>query len=126
MAEQKLAQAQEQKRISQRELGLAAAQLAQRSIRSPFDGVVAERYVAVGERVEDKPLFRVAQVDPLKVQVVVPAAYYGKIAPGAAARIQPQLPEAGGGERKGDAWSISSSMRPAIPSACSWRCPIRI
>ena len=94
VAEQKLAQAQEQKSISQRELGLAAAQLAQRSIRSPFDGVVAERYVAVGERVEDKPLFRVAQVDPLKVQVVVPAAYYGKIAPGAAARIQPQLPEA--------------------------------
>jgi RND family efflux transporter MFP subunit len=94
IAEQKLIQAQEQKRIAHRELGLAAAQLAQRSIRSPFDGVVAERYVAVGERVEDKPLFRVAQVDPLKVQVVVPAAYYGKIAPGAAARIQPQLPEA--------------------------------
>jgi RND family efflux transporter MFP subunit len=94
VAEQKLAQAQEQKRIAQRELGLAAAQLAQRSIRSPFDGVVAERYVALGERVEDKPLFRVAQVDPLKVQVVVPAAYYGKIAPGAAASIQPQLPEA--------------------------------
>jgi RND family efflux transporter MFP subunit len=94
IAEQKLIQAQEQKRIAHRELGLAAAQLAQRSIRSPFDGVVAERYVALGERVEDKPLFRVAQVDPLKVQVVVPAAYYGKIAAGAAARIQPQLPEA--------------------------------
>jgi RND family efflux transporter MFP subunit len=94
VAEQKLAQAQEQKRIAQRELGLAAAQLAQRSIRSPFDGVVAERYLSVGERVEEKPLFRVAKVDPLKVQVVVPAALYGQIQPGAVASVQPQLPQA--------------------------------
>jgi RND family efflux transporter MFP subunit len=94
VAEQKLVQAREQKRIARRELGLATVQLAQRSVRSPFDGVVAERYVSVGERVEDKPLFRVAQVDPLKVQVVVPAALYGKIQPGASATVQPQLPEA--------------------------------
>ena len=94
IAEQKLAQAQEQKRIAHRELGLAAAQLAQRSIRSPFDGVVAERYLSVGERVEEKPLFRVAKVDPLKVQVVVPAALYGQIQPGAVASVQPQLPQA--------------------------------
>lgn len=93
VAEQKLAQAREQRRIAERELGLAAAQLGQRSIRAPFDGLVAERYVAVGERVEDKPLFRVAAIDPLKVQVVVPAAYYGKIALGASASIQPQLPQ---------------------------------
>jgi RND family efflux transporter MFP subunit len=93
VAEQKLAQAREQRRIAERELDLAAAQLAQRSIRSPFDGLVAERYVSVGERVEDKPLFRVAAIDPLKVQVVVPAAYYGKIALGASASIQPQLPQ---------------------------------
>jgi RND family efflux transporter MFP subunit len=93
VAEQKLVQTREQKRIAQRELGLASAQLAQRSIRSPFDGVVAERYVSVGERVEEKPLFRVAQVNPLKVQVVVPAALFGKIARGGSASVQPQLPE---------------------------------
>lgn len=94
VAEQKLAQAQEQKHIAQRELDLAAARLAQRSIRSPLDGVVAERYLSVGERVEEKPLFRVARIDPLKVQVVVPAALYGKILPGAVASVQPQLPDA--------------------------------
>jgi multidrug efflux pump subunit AcrA (membrane-fusion protein) len=33
------------------------AQLAQRSIRSPFDGVVAERYLSVGERVEENRCF---------------------------------------------------------------------
>lgn len=94
VAQQKLAQALEQRRIARNELGLAAAQLAQRSIRSPFDGVVAERYVSVGERVDEKPLFRLAKVDPLKVQVVVPAALYGKILSGARARVQPQLPQA--------------------------------
>jgi RND family efflux transporter MFP subunit len=85
VAEQRLAQAVEQKRIARRELELATAQLAQRRIHSPFDGVVAERYLSAGERVEDKPLFRLAQVNPLKVQVVVPAALFGQIQ---------QLPEA--------------------------------
>ncbi|HZR01810.1 MAG TPA: efflux RND transporter periplasmic adaptor subunit [Burkholderiales bacterium] len=95
LAEQKLVQAKEQNRVARRELGLAAAQVAQRSIRSPIDGVVAERYISVGERVEDKPLVRIAKVDPLKVQVVVPAGLYGKIARGARASIQPLLPDAG-------------------------------
>lgn len=93
VAEQRLAQAREQRRIADRELGLAAAQLAQRSIRSPIDGVVAERYLSVGERIEEKPLVRIARIDPLKVQVVVPAALYGKIQPGGTASVQPQLPD---------------------------------
>lgn len=94
LADQKLAQAREQRRLWQRELGLASAQLAQRTIRSPIDGVVAERYLSIGERVEDKPVVRVAKVDPLKVQVVVPAALYGKIQVGNTASVQPQLPDA--------------------------------
>ncbi|MBS1191271.1 MAG: hypothetical protein H6R10_3063 [Rhodocyclaceae bacterium] len=94
VARQKAAQAAEQKRTSQRELGLAQAQLFQRVIRSPFGGIVAERYLSVGERVEEKPLFRVAKVNPLKVQVLVPASLYGKIQPGATASVQPQLPDA--------------------------------
>jgi len=34
----------EQRRISVRERELASTQLAQRTIRSPFDGVIVERY----------------------------------------------------------------------------------
>lgn len=94
LARQKAAQAVEQKRTARRDLSLARAQLAQRVIRSPFDGIVAERYLSVGERVEEKPLFRVAKINPLKVQVVVPAALYGKIRRGATASVQPQLPDA--------------------------------
>ena len=93
VAEQKLAQAREQRRVLSREHELATAQLSQRTIRSPIDGVVAERYLAPGERVEDKPLIRVAKVDPLRVQVVVPTAFFGKIQPGSTAKIMPELPD---------------------------------
>jgi RND family efflux transporter MFP subunit len=93
VAEQKLAQAREQRRVLSREHDLATAQLSQRTIRSPIDGVVAERYLAPGERVEDKPLVRIAKVDPLRVQVVVPTAFFGKIQPGSTANIMPELPD---------------------------------
>lgn len=94
IADQKLAQAREQRRVWQRELGLASAQLSQRTIRSPIDGVIAERYLSPGERVEEKPLVRVARVDPLKVQVVVPTAQYGRIVVGNSAIVMPELPNA--------------------------------
>jgi len=94
LADRKLAQMREQRRVSVRERDLASTQLAQRTIRSPFDGVIAERYVSPGERVETKPLLRVAQVDPLKVLVVVPAALYGRVAVGTSVSVTPQLPNA--------------------------------
>ncbi|HMV63911.1 MAG TPA: hypothetical protein PKE01_11285, partial [Rhodocyclaceae bacterium] len=61
VAAQKLAQAREHRRIADGELEYAQAQLAQRIIRSPFSGVVTERYLSPGERVEEKPLMKVAQ-----------------------------------------------------------------
>jgi len=94
LADRKLAQMREQRRISVRERDLASTQLAQRTIRSPFDGVIAERYVSPGERVETKPLLRVAQIDPLKVLVVVPASLYGRVGAGASVAVTPQLPNA--------------------------------
>ena len=94
LADRKLTQMREQRRISVRERDLASTQLAQRTIRSPFDGVIAERYVSPGERVETKPLLRVAQVDPLKVLVVVPAPLYGRISVGSSVSVTPQLPNA--------------------------------
>jgi RND family efflux transporter MFP subunit len=94
LAEGRLAQTREQRQVWSRERDLATMQLAQRSIRSPIDGVVAERYVSAGERVETKPLLRIAQVDPLRVQVIVPAALYGKVAVGSNVSVTPQLPQA--------------------------------
>lgn len=94
VAAQKLAQAKEQQSLSRRELELAASQLAMRTVRSPLNGIVVERYMIAGERVEDKPIARVAVVDPLRVQVVVPSSLYGRIQMGATASITPELTNA--------------------------------
>jgi RND family efflux transporter MFP subunit len=94
VAEQRLAQAQDQRRISARELQLAEAQLGLRTIRSPVTGVVVDRYMSGGERVEDKPIVRVATVDPLRVELVVPAALYGTVAAGSMLTVMPDLPAA--------------------------------
>jgi cobalt-zinc-cadmium efflux system membrane fusion protein len=94
VAEQRLAQAREQKRVARQELETAHAQLGLRQIRAPFAGIVAERYVSAGERVEVKPMFRLAKVDPLRVEIIAPAALYGSIRKGMSAQITPELPNA--------------------------------
>ena len=46
-------------------------------IRAPFDGVVADRYVRVGEKVlldEHKPLFKVMSLEPLLARAYLPSA----------------------------------------------------
>src|SRR3712207_8443403 len=59
-----------------------------RTIRSPADGVVADRYMSVGERVEEKPMFRIAVVNPLRVEVVLPASLYPVVRKGSSLRIR--------------------------------------
>lgn len=92
IAEQKVVQAQQQLRVWERELGMAEAQLGMRSLKSPFDGVVVERYLSLGERMEEKPIFRIAQIDPLRVEVIVPSALFGTIKAGNKATVSPALP----------------------------------
>lgn len=92
IAKQKLAQAREQRRIYVREASLAQQRLDERTIRSPIDGIIVERYLTAGERVEEKPLLRVVKIDPLRVEAILPSALYGQIAAGTTARIQPETP----------------------------------
>lgn len=94
VAEQRLTLVRDQRVVSQQERGVAAAQLSQRVIRSPIDGVVAERFVTAGERVDDKPLLRIAKLDPLRVQLVVPVSMYLQVQTGAMATVLPDLPGA--------------------------------
>ena len=84
-------QASERRQLSTREVGLAQAQLAQRTIRAPISGVVVERLVAPGEYVEQKPVLRIASIDPLRVDVLVPAAAFGQVEPGRTANVVPEL-----------------------------------
>lgn len=95
VARQRLQQVRGQQRIWAGERQVADAQLALRTVRSPFAGVVVERYINPGERVEDRPLMRVAVIDPLRVELLVPTAQYGTLVAGDSVSIQPELPGTG-------------------------------
>jgi membrane fusion protein, heavy metal efflux system len=84
-------QAGERRKLSTREVDLAQAQLEQRTIRAPISGVVVERLAAPGEYVEQKPVLRIATIDPLRVDVLVPAAAFGQVEVGQTATVAPEL-----------------------------------
>jgi membrane fusion protein, heavy metal efflux system len=94
VAAQKLELAKGQKQVSARDLGVVRAQLSQRTVRSPFNGVVVDRFINAGERVEEKPLLRLAMLDPLRVELVLPASRYGQVALRDSISVLPELPGA--------------------------------
>jgi len=68
--------------MAKAELRRAQAYLEMTDIKSPFDGVVVERYHNPGERVEDQPIVKLAKLDPLYVETLLPVHMLGKIAVG--------------------------------------------
>jgi RND family efflux transporter MFP subunit len=94
VAAQKLVQAKAQRVVQAQEAGVVRAQIGQRTLQAPFGGVVVERFLNAGERADDKPLLRVAQLDPLRVELVMPATRWGSVAGGDAIAIVPELPGA--------------------------------
>jgi len=95
LAALKLIEAKEQMTIARLELARAEAFLNQRSVKSPISGVIIERYKSPGEFVEDEPILRLAQLDPLSVEVILPASMFGKVTTGQLARIRPEAPKNG-------------------------------
>lgn len=63
-----------------------------RTVSSPIAGVVADVSVDPGEFVDQQEMLRVVQLDPLDVEVVVPAALYGRIEKGAEGEVRPEAP----------------------------------
>lgn len=66
--------------------------LARRIVRSPIDGVVTRRYKSIGEYVDGDPIMQLAQLDPLRIRVIVPMTMFGQIEVGMQASIEPELP----------------------------------
>lgn len=95
LAESELREARENRKLNELELRRAEELLKLRSLRSPFDGVVVERYLSPGEfatsNVKD-PVMKIAEVNPLHVEVVLASSYYGKIKRGAKATVRPEAP----------------------------------
>jgi RND family efflux transporter MFP subunit len=92
LAELQLEQARENKQLSHLELQRAVEALDMRTIQSPISGVVVERMMSPGELVDEEPILRVAQIDPLRVEVIVPAELFGSIAKGMVAEVMPEAP----------------------------------
>lgn len=91
VSEDRLRQSVERRRQAELEQRLAEAQLARRQVRAPIGGIVTDRFMGVGEFVEDKPILRIVEVNPLRVEVLVPAPAFGLIATGARATIRPEV-----------------------------------
>jgi RND family efflux transporter MFP subunit len=100
LAQAKVGQARDNLRILQNDLQVSTEQMAQRTVRSPFDGVVVERFANLGERAEEKPLLRLAAIDRLRVEVVVPIALFGQLKAGQPLSVWPELPGAGAREAR--------------------------
>ncbi len=95
LTEYRLKKARENKTMEKLELEKARAVLARRFIKSPISGVVMDRFVSPGEYVKSQPLLMVAQINPLRVEVIIPAEMFGRIIPGMTAAITPELPSYG-------------------------------
>ena len=68
--------------LSQMELMVKEQELALRTVASPIDGVVVDRLQDEGEYVNVNPVVRLATLDPLHIDLLLPAKYFGKIAAG--------------------------------------------
>lgn len=92
--------ATENHHVAQLELRRAEEVLKLRSIVSPIDGVVVERYKSPGEHVEDQPLLRLAQVNPLNVEVIIPLYWLRTIKKGMTVQVYPEKPVGGSYQAK--------------------------
>jgi RND family efflux transporter MFP subunit len=88
-----LRQAETEQAFAVLEMRRAAVLLAQRTIVSPIDGYVTKRIMAPGENVyEQAKIMKVAQIDPLLVEVHLPIAAFPVIKVGVKAEVRPSQP----------------------------------
>lgn len=84
----------EQQRAAASDTETARSQFAQRELTATIDGVVVDRFLHPGERVDDKPILRIARLDPLRVELVLPLSDLGRLKAGDALQLKPDYPGA--------------------------------
>ena len=87
-----LEDAHDQHSLANLQLARERARYEQRRIRSPVTGIVANRMMSVGEVVDEETVLEIAQIDPLRVEVVLPAIEFGRIERGMKAAVIPEIP----------------------------------
>lgn len=92
LARLRLRAATEKQKTIRLEAARDALAVERRTVRSPFDGVIAKKYKSAGEYVEGDPIVQLVQLDPLRVRVIAPIEMFGEIRVGMAATVFPELP----------------------------------
>jgi RND family efflux transporter MFP subunit len=99
LAEASLVEAQDNRRLAELEHRRLQEMIEQRRIRSPINGVVTDRLQQVGEIAQTgesaRAILKLAQINPLRVDVVLPVGLFGKVRAGASAKIVTESPLAG-------------------------------
>jgi len=127
LATEELRRARENQQLNALEAKRAAEVLAMRTIRSPLNGVVVEVLLKPGEfgaiTFKD-PIMRLAEIDPLHVEVVLPMSAYGRVKLRQRATVMPEAPVGGSYETKVtvvdpvvDAASGTFGVRLELPNA---------
>ncbi|OGB31303.1 MAG: hypothetical protein A3F78_02775 [Burkholderiales bacterium RIFCSPLOWO2_12_FULL_61_40] len=99
LARSELLVAQESRQQASFEYQQQVSLLNLRMIRSPFDGIVVDQLLYPGEIVEPsgvkKAILKLAQLDPLRVRVILPMSAFGRPKPGMTVDVVPELPIGG-------------------------------
>lgn len=81
--------------IAQMELRLKQQELALRTVYSPVSGVITETHYSTGEYVTLDPIISMATLDPLHVDLLLPARYFGRVTKGDPLNVLPEQPVGG-------------------------------
>ena len=98
LAEAELQEARDNRRLAEIEYRRQQQLIALKTIRSPINGVVMERVLNVGELAESgvgrKPILRIAEIETLYVETLLPAELYTKVKIGTVGTVFPGIPGA--------------------------------
>ena len=96
LAEAELRDAGDNRRLAELEYQRQKEIIRLKTIRSPINGVVTERILHPGEFAEAgvgrKPLMKLAEIDTLYVEVLLPTESYGKVYRGNSVDVLPEIP----------------------------------
>lgn len=95
LRELELKQSRENQHLAQLEARQAEEILRRHVIRSPVRGVVVQRYLSPGESAEDRPILRIAEIETLRAEAIIPVTQFGTIQVGQRAIVVPEEPLTG-------------------------------
>jgi RND family efflux transporter MFP subunit len=90
-----LQEALENKTLAELEYKRAVEVVNRLIIRSPVNGVVVERLLSPGEYIKDQPVLKIAEIDPLNVEVIIPVERLLSVKAGMRAKVIPEAPIGG-------------------------------